>query len=356
MREYQEELNNGLSCSIDWLSFTITDCRSIGEALGMFGFNFVDFYECERGAMGYTRMLILNGSTLRVLFDGNDNMGVHFDVSGSAVGDLFDYYKRMRSELTPWDTMAVDLDIQIMSDLLSSILKVGHISRLDLAVDNKEQIYYRVSELATILKNGRFISKFRTWRDVIECKTSGETLGHTVYLGSRMSSVMLRVYDKQLEQNSKRRESDEVIEYEWVRWELELKEERAQVAAEMLAQGLSVGEVCVGVLANYLRIINFDDSNKSRCSTDIKWDSFIDGVEKLRLYIPHEEVSIDDKKNWIIRQVAPTLTAVIIANYGDISFLMNYMDLYAGRMKRNLRDLVSQAHPGWENCFEQFAS
>lgn len=166
---------------------------------------------------------------------------------------------------------------------------------------------------------------------------------------------MLRVYDKQLEQNSKHRDDVAPIEYEWVRWELELKGERAQMAVEHMLDGFSVGEVCVGVLANYFRVIIFDDSNKSRCSNDIKWDMFVDNIRALRLYVHHEEKTLEDKKNWIMRQVAPTLAGIIIANYGDISFLTQHLELQSGRMKRGLRDLVTQANPGWEESLRMFS-
>lgn len=356
MVDFKENMQNGLLCGIDWLSFTITANKSIGEVLAMFGFTFQDFHELDKGANGYKRMILLHGSTLRVLFDGNVNMGIHFDVSGSAIGDLVEYYKRGVSEVTPWDTLAFDWDMRVVAHMLDRILKYGQVTRLDLAVDNIEKIYFRVPELYNICMKGRCVSKFRSCSLKEERHFSEELFGCTVYMGSRTSSVFLRVYDKQLEQNSKRGDDGELIDYEWVRWELELKKERAQMAAEHILSGASVGEVCVGVLANYFRVIVFDDSNKSRCSTDIKWAQFIEDIQPLRLYVQHEEKTLEDKKNWIMRQVAPTLTGIIIANYGDISFLTEHIELQSGRMKRQLRDMVSQAHPNWEECLKQFSA
>lgn len=356
MEEFKEDLENGLSCCIDWISFTITAHKSIGEVLAMFGFNFQDFYECEKGANGYKRMLLLYGSNLRVLFEGNDNMGVHFDVSGSAVGDLVEYYKLGVSEDTPWDTKAIDIDMRVIAHMFDRILQYGHFTRLDLAIDNKGRIYYRPAELYQICKSGRCVSKFRSC-DLRESNSfSFKITGCTCYMGKRTSGVFLRVYDKQLEHNAKCRDDEEPIMYEWVRWEIELKDERAQMAVEHILSGASVGEVCVGVLANYFRVIVFDDSNKSRCSTDIKWAQFIEDIQPLRLYVQHEEKTLEDKKNWIMRQVAPTLTGIIIANYGDISFLTEHIELQSGRMKRQLRDMVSQAHPNWEECLKQFSA
>lgn len=356
MCEFQEKMSENLQCGIDWLSFTLLDVAGVIEALGMFGFDYSDFYFCDTGAFGYKHMLLLNGSSLRVLYDGNTNMGVHFDISGSSVPDLLEAYRNVCSEETPFNTKAVDWDFQIIPSLFQKILDHGQITRLDLAIDNKHDIYFRVPELQRILLAGRFVSKFRSWRNVTDYRVSSGVSGNTLYLGSRSSAVMLRVYDKQLEQNTKLEAAGKTtIEHEWVRWELELKDERARVAAEYFVAGLSIGQVCFGILENYFRIINFDNSNKSRCSNDIKWAEFINGVQALRLYVAHAIKTLDDKMQWIMLQVAPTLVALIIARYGDVSFLINNIEVTAGRMKRQLRDLVSAANPGWEECLAALA-
>lgn len=44
------------------------------------------------------------------------------------------------------------------------------------------------------------VSKFRVYKNMLESTFVNEKTGHTVYFGSRRSEVMLRVYDKQLEQ------------------------------------------------------------------------------------------------------------------------------------------------------------
>lgn len=346
-----ENLDNGLCCSIDWLSFTIDSTDLIGT-LSDFGFQLLDFYECPKGANGYKKMLSLHASSLRVLYDGNDNMGIHFDCSGSAVPELFRYYRESCLVETPFGTKAEDMDLLVLNDLFDRIFSHGHITRLDFAIDNMHQIYFRLDELRAIFELGRFSSKFRSWKEIVEKETNGARIGHTIYMGSRTSDLMLRIYDKKLEHN--KRFPEDQIDYDWIRWELELKDDRANRAAHLLLENNSVGSVCLGILKNSLRIINLDDSNKSRCSTDIKWQRFLDNAEKLSLYVPPLKKSLEDKYNWVQRQVAPTLTGLIIANYGDIGFLRDEMELQAGRMKRELRDLVSAAHPDWEKCFNVF--
>ena len=347
--ELVENLKNGLRCSIDWLSFTI-DSQELYSTLSDFGFQIDDFYECAKGANGYKRMIKLHGSNLRVLFDGNFDMGIHFDCSGSAVPELLRFYSDSLLVDTPFDSKAMDMDIIVLQDLFSRIIRDGHITRLDLAIDNMQRIYYRVPELEDIWNAKRCVCHFKTFKRITERDTSGALVGDTAYLGSRSSNLMIRVYNKQLEHN--KQFPDDKIEYEWVRWELELKDDRADNAARLLMQKCSVGTVAVGILANVFRVIVLDDSNKSRCSSDIKWQQFIDNIEKLRLYTLKLKKTLADKYNWIQRQVAPTLAGLIIANYGDISFIRNEMEVHAGRMKRDLQELVSEANPGWQSVFK----
>ena len=346
--ELNETLQNGLRCSIDWLSFTI-ESNELISTLEDFGFSMTDFFECPKGANGYKQMIRLQGSSLRVLFDGADNMGIHFDCPGSAVPDLVQYFRESMMEETPFGGMALDMDIVVIQELLSRIVMTGHITRLDLAIDNIQDIYYRIQEIDDIWKTGRCSKHFRTFKRIMECDSVGKMLGDSIYFGSRSSELMIRIYDKKLEHN--RRYPESPIEYEWVRWELELKDDRADNAARLLMQQCSVGSVAVGILSNVFRVIVLDNSNKSRCSTDIKWQRFIDGIEALRLYTPKPEKTLEDKYKWVHKQVGPTLTGLILANYGDISWLRDNMAIHAGRMKGNLRSMVTAANPDWQDVF-----
>ena len=106
--------------------------------------------------------------------------------------------------------------------------------------------------------------------------------------------------------------------------------------------------MCVGILNNYFRVVNLDSTRKERCSTDIKWERFVDGIDGLRLYVPHEERTLVQKQRWIEKQVLPTLTGLLIANYGDASMVLDNVELNAGRMTRQLRAMVEKERPGWE--------
>ena len=347
--DFNDVLRNGLCCSIDWLSFTIERYVDLWSCLSEFGFSQSDFYDAPRGANGYRKMLLYYGFPIRVLYDGNDNMGIHIDVSGSAVSEFYRvYYESTFNVETPWGTLARDMELNVVKTLFQQILRIGHMTRLDLSIDNRDLIYYDLDELHRLLSLGRFCSKFRTWKFVEEKETSGLCTGRTIYLGSRSSDVMIRIYDKKLEQNKKYKDAPErLIESEWVRWELELKNDRANRAVKSLIDGMSVGSLAVGILSNYFRIIYLDDTNKSRCSTSIKWLTFTDGIEALSLYVPPIDSTLEEKRAWLLRQCAPTIAAIIMAQGGDLSFLSECLDLHAMRMNPKLRSMVTAANPDW---------
>ena len=341
---------NGLTCVVDWLSFTDVSNSDLVASLSEFGFSPDEFIEAEKGASGYKKMLLHKGSTLRVLYDGNENMGYHYDFSGSSIRELYSHFTNYMMEDTPFGP-GLDMDLNILRELLSRIKLLGHVTRLDLAIDDKKP-YFTLLELQQILEEQRFISKFRTWQLVKDCTTTNELIGATIYLGSRRSDIMLRVYDKQLEQIAKGVEGAD--RQPWVRWELELKNEYANIALVDLLSGVDVGSLVFGILSNYFRIIVFDDNRKSRCTSDVKWQLFIEEVSKITLFVMQEPPTLLDKKEWVLKQVAPTITGLILANYGDINWLTENLSSHAERMNKHLKKLVTKENPDWENMLYGF--
>lgn len=167
-------------------------------------------------------------------------------------------------------------------------------------------------------------------------KSQVRKTGHTVYFGSRTSDIFLRVYDKQLERNRKLSASGTHIDNLWVRWELELKNDRAVSVSKMLTSGIPLGAVAVGVLGHYMRMIELDDINRSRCSTHSVWADFMDGISSLKITVPKYEKTMDEKKTWIKRQVMPTLAAVILADGGSLEFVEDNLENGLSRMNKRL--------------------
>lgn len=334
-------LDNGLFVSIDWLSFTVVSTTDIVDALDLFGYVIDDFAKLPKGARGYKTMYKVNGGSIYALCDGNVNMGVHIDVSGSSVADFLQRFSESLKIATPFgEGYDIDFDTTFMMALLEQIQRHGHLTRFDIAIDDVGCKYFSTDDIVRMYDSARIISKFRNMRNVIESESFGRKTGHTVYFGSRTSDIFLRVYDKQLEQNKKLADENKRVTNPWVRWELELKNERAVSVANMLVSGIKLGTVAVGVLGHYMRMIDLDDVNRSRCSTYSLWVEFTSNVAALKITVPKMLKTLDEKRSWVERQVAPTLAAIILADGGSLEFLENNLVSGLDRMNHSLYEMA----------------
>lgn len=343
-----EILRNGLQVCIDWLAFTITDSYSVNQVIEFLGFDITQFSQAPRGAMGYKSMYKLDGYPVSLLYDGNPGMGIHVNISGSAVNYCVAAYKDKLSSDNPFNdekTMLVDeLSYTALSQFLKDILEIGHITRLDLAVDDMgSDQYFSCQDIHNYLINDQVVSKFRKWHTDIDYKMGGEIIGYTIYLGSRKSDVFLRIYDKRLEQNAKHPEEASVDP--WTRWEFELKDKRADKAADMIIKGCSMGEIVIGVLANYVRVVELDNENRTRCSVLLQWQLFLDGIKSIRLYVPDLPKTLEDKRAWIDNQALATIIGLFLAYGGSFAFLEDNIDRGISKMKHDMKELVVLHNP-----------
>lgn len=334
---FVSEFRNGLSVRVDWLSFTIKDCTEPFDVIDMLGYSSNDFLALSHGRNGYKSAYacrICDG--LSILFDGNDGMGVHADISGGAIENVLKHYHDKRLFDVPFGGSAYEADRDnstVLTDLLREICVSGKITRLDLAIDDIGAEHFTMSELQELLETGSCVSRFKEYRQDISKTFGGSVTGNTLYLGSRKSLCMLRIYDKKLEQNSKFGHAEEKqITYDWVRWELELKDERAMSASSILCSGVPLGNVVIGILSNYVRFIEHDNERRCRCSTLKKWEKFISGVSGLKLYQRPEPKTISDKKEWLKYGVSKSLAAVVMADGGDMTFLYDLLTLGSEKM------------------------
>lgn len=350
-----ENLDNSLTASIDWIAFTSTIISNVKEMISFLGYAAEDFILLPKGANGYKKMHRLNSFPVSILSDGNEDMGVHVVISGSAIADVLAHFRNSLAVDTPFARDVVclsDFDNSIMIEFLQQVKKIGWFTRIDLAVDDLGANYFTVRDVRGFLERQEVVSKFRTYRDVYESTFTNENTGHTIYFGSRQSEIMLRVYDKQLEQNQKAADPESTIDDPWVRWEMELKNDRANIAADFLIQRKHVGQIIMEVLNNYVRMIVPDDSNRSRCSSHPLWEKFVGMVGKLRLYVEAAQKTIEDKKRWLIRQCLPTIAGVIIADGGSFDIITRHFDDAVLRMNNNLRYLVTTKNPTWVQDYD----
>ena len=344
MQENQVKTSNNLTVSVDWLSFTILDDDFSPEnVIDFLGFEREQFRNMPNGANGYKHML--KYEDISILYDGASNMGIHINISGGSIATVLESYKETLVVDTPFGKSYDLWQETALCHLLRSILDIGNITRIDLAIDDIGCQYYSLDEIVNKLSNGKVVSKWRTYRNLNEKIVADyEKVGHTLYFGSVQSEIQLRIYDKRLEQNKGRNIDDEnYIDYEWVRWELELRKDRAHEVVKLLANKDKLGEVTIGVLSNYFRIIVLDDVNKSRCSLEPKWARFINNVAKLRITVKKQEKTLDEEIKMFEHQNGRKVAKILLANGGDKDYFgdlgMRYIDRLTPQDKEQLAQI-----------------
>lgn len=313
--------STGQRILIDWFAFTLPSGEDIFSVLKVPGNEWIPI---ETKALGYN-IMYLHGEMKVFVSTDREDMGVHCEFSGSACREYEFFFDN------PW----VDLIKRIRESR-------GHFTRIDLAIDDFDGIF-SLDEIESKVKNAELISYFRKGRILEEFNLSDKDyLGKTIYFGSTQSRIRIRMYDKAVEQLLKEQKSreSEAIEKEskekvpssirkenktlreeqyrrerldltqkWNRTEIQSRDERAEAIADYLLTDLSMGEVVFGVLKNYLNFVNpsLTDSNKSRWPISEFWQKFLGIVEKLTLTTSKQKRTIKQIKEWIIRQVAPSL-------------------------------------------------
>jgi len=280
---------------IDWLSFTCPheQLESLVEWFYQFGVK-----PSERGAMGYDYSYYVAG-TGRLLWSSNPEkyrMGVHVVLPSSALDVLY-------SKGYDWAKL-----FQVV------MLFGGKVARLDIAFDDKcDDGSVPLLDLQVIdsaIRERSYASHLRNRRVTEDL----ETRGVTYYLGSGQSDVLVRIYDKQIEQK---------VDYHWIRVELQLRDKKAdnlfRMSADACCNDDAFSDMMSEVLLSILdfKDIRIDDTNVSRCETSAWWALFVQTACKLSVSLRKiVDESIDRSRAWIEKQVSGTLRFLVSVNGG----------------------------------------
>lgn len=320
-----EITQNKLMVSIDWLSFTVKEEWTPDDVLRYLGMNVSEFEVMPKGASGYKAMLRHERESVTVLYDGGEGMGIHVNITGSAISYALDMFRfsREASLECPADNL--------MCHYLSHVKKIADITRIDTAIDDIGARFFTVTDILGLVQSGHMVSKFRSYEHIIKASIStGVAEGNTLYIGSKKSDFFVRVYDKGLEQK---------VSVPWVRWELQIRNAQGNAYADELIKSGRISPVAVGVLAHYVRFIEHDDINRSRCSMYPAWVSFLDGVMPLCLSIPKKDPSVEKKLDWIKKQCMPTISGLVMSYGDDVSKQLGGLQYHYDRLSLPLRDM-----------------
>lgn len=299
---------NNTRIIIDWLQFTLLRDDGLEVIFRILKLNPADFEKLDKGGLGYKDQLINNN--IRIYYNGNPGMGVNTSISGKGC-------RYMESQNINLWSLVFRLE---RSDKIN-------ITRLDLALDTSVKL---IDKIRAKIDKKEYISKSRSISYI--CKSgSTSTRTETIYIGSRSSDLMIRIYDKAVEQG--------LEEIDWERWEIVLKKDKIKEAIPLLKKDIS--QTFKDILYTYFRPVKEVLSNKSRSKVCDWYLKFLGKVEKVSLYKDPEQKTIEDKWAWVEKQVAPTLALLSLA-FENTDFLSGLALGNTERIKQKDLELVKK--------------
>jgi phage replication initiation protein len=214
------------------------------------------------------------------------------------------------------------------------------VARLDLAVDDRSSVL-EPAVIEAAFQAGTVVTRWR------EARKRGENLldpaerGWLLHLGSPKSASRARIYDKAAEQGLPASEP-------WMRFELQLRDERAELMVAQLATSADPGEVVLGVIRGYVDFKERgSDGHRHRWQAAPWWEAFCRGVAKLRLGTAPEAMrGVEQVKSWLLRQVAPALALVVAADAGSMDWVYGALAMGRRRWRVEHRAMLAMAGSG----------
>lgn len=313
--------------SLDWCAFTVLSDFSIFDILGM---PENDFFLAPRSGLGYKKLQILGD--IKVFSDGNEGMGVHVEMSGEGC--------RQYECINEGKWWLLILEVQ---------KNCGHFTRIDLALDDFEKIL-SFDNILRKVKSAHVLSRFKSARILTKHDLSdASSLGKTVYFGSEKSDIQVRCYDKLIQMRNKSPDLIPINCEHWIRFEIQSRDNRSDVIADFILneKKKNLGELASSILKNYICFVNPNksDEHRDRWPVCVWWNKFLDNAEKLPIYIEPRKKSYPEVRDWIIRQVAPSLAVLssdLNGNLDDLTDIVEIVKYGSLRLDDRKYDLIRQ--------------
>lgn len=278
---------------IDYLTFSIKPVSSVDFDLD-FVMGFLGFDKCDFVPIG-PRMHYQqcynhpNGICVYESFGEKvKEMGICVSMSGSGC-------RYFESHLKDGEFCA---DSEIWIGFFRRLRNLNHdgyavnVSRVDVAVDDRsfDGEYYLDLDLVESASNSReFVSQFRHMENYTSKNImSGKVTGKCIYYGSMKSAVCCRFYDKLAEQRMKyAKDKEQLKELEgvthWVRMEFVFKGKQAIKLVNAMCDSANFALFFARLVNGYVRFVEPDNENVSRCTMKTWWRRFIGTVEHTNL-------------------------------------------------------------------------
>lgn len=294
---------------IDYFTFVskIDNRHTLIKLLGLENLNFIE----TKGWYGYTKQLYYEG--IHILYAGSVDMGVCVEMSGKGCrnfekygsGDYYEIFSYIQSN---------NPDVRV--------------TRLDVAYDDFTGLL-DFNRLIDDIEQENYLSRFREFKLERVLSKDIKKRSLTLYCGSHSSEIMFRIYDKRAEQKM----YDQLDH--WVRFEIQLRRDRADCFINLLLSGNDLSALYCGVIKNYLRIVvrSESDSNLSRAQTAAYWSEFLGTVEAVSLF-----QSDDDYDETRLERFVKVQCSSALVSYIALFGFNNFCHFILGRSSVKIND------------------
>lgn len=262
----------------------------------------MDYFAMENHAFyGYEAQYFL-GDIVLMISKNDEEKGVLLELKGRGCRQFEAYLEVQGRTWFDFFELAQDKNVAL--------------KRIDIAINDRTGML-DIAELAEKCRNRECISKFRSFKnyqsgELIQAhEEDAEMMGNTLYLGSLKSEIYFCVYEKDYEQYV--RNGIPISEAETKnRFEIRLKNNRAEYAMKDILKYKNVGETVFSIIHAYVRFLDVDAiKEKKDWKVNERWKWFVGDQEReVRLTTRPEPYTLERAMRWLHRQVAPTLKMV----------------------------------------------
>jgi phage replication initiation protein len=220
---------------IDFLAFTYPEVDDPDTALRQSGIDPDIFTDTPSGGNGYRHSK--RYQNMVVFYDGNKGMGCHISFTGQGCRQ---FETLMGGKPHCWEYLLRDI-----------VNQGGKLSRIDIAFDNVDG-RLSMPRLRHAVDRKTFRSRFKRVKRFVEgplSRNSSERNSETIQFGSINSRILIKFYNKGVEQEKKHNLEPGSLG-RWIRCELLIKDDLAQQAAFRILEGESLAFLGVGVINN----------------------------------------------------------------------------------------------------------
>lgn len=295
---------------IDWLTVVYHGCTvdDVKDSLGM-NYKEIPWEDEVKFRNGYPCQCYWNGITISYGADDprfakdptkvRTDMGICLNLSGTGCRAFEsyghgDWFRLLAEYFTLRDT-----GVRIKKGRQFSY----NITRLDLAFDDHTGLL-DLHRIRQDTESRYYVSKAKYAEYVWSDDQDKDIQGMTVQVGSDKSDIKVRIYDKAAERGFKDRH--------WIRVELQLRDDRARLAADDLVKEMDIGHTVSGILMNYLTFREpSEDSNKSRWPIADYWQALLTKMSGIKLWIaPGEEYNFSKTEHWLCKQYGQAIVVL----------------------------------------------